>query len=619
MLMQLISRRLGMPLALALGVALGGGAPAARAEGYLSPVALAAAQDGKTLYVAEATANKVAVFDAAAGKVARQIELPAAPGGVALSADGATLYVAAGDRAGWILIVNAADGKVTGKIATGHTPLSPVISPDGKTLYVCNQYDNKIAAIDLATKKELGKIAVVREPVAAAITSDGALLLVANHLPTGPATADVVAAAISVIDLKTRKAAATIELPNGSTGVRGLCLSPDGKFAYVVHTLGRYQLPTTQLERGWMNTNALSIIDVAGKKLYNTVLLDDVDLGSANPWGVACTADGKQICVTIAGTHELSVIDRAALHERLAKVAAGERVNEVSASPADVPNDLSFLVGLRQRIKLGGTGPRGLVVAGGKAYAAEYFSDSLAVVDLNTSASNPARTVALGPKEPMTAIRKGEMFFNDASLCFQQWQSCVSCHPEARADGLNWDLLNDGIGNPKNVKSMLLSHVTPPVMSLGVRDNAEYAVRSGIKFIQFAVRPDEDAQAIDAYLKSMKAVPSPRLQRDGKLTAAAERGKAVFEKAGCISCHAGPYHTTLKSYDVGTATGNDGGKEFDTPTLCEVWRTGPYLHDGRARTLMDVVTKDNVNDQHGATSGLSKEELKDLVEYVSSL
>ena len=58
-------------------------------------------------------------------------------------------------------------------------------------------------------------------------------------------------------------------------GVNGVCVSPDGRYAYVTHILGRYQLPTTQLERGWMNTNALSVIDVATQKLVNTVLIDD--------------------------------------------------------------------------------------------------------------------------------------------------------------------------------------------------------------------------------------------------------------------------------------------------------------------------------------------------------
>ena len=36
----------------------------------------------------------------------------------------------------------------------------------------------------------------------------------------------------------------------------------------------------------------------------------------------------------------------------------------------------------------------------------------------------------------MTEVRKGEQYFNDATLCFQKWQSCASCHPDARADGL---------------------------------------------------------------------------------------------------------------------------------------------------------------------------------------
>ena len=52
-------------------------------------------------------------------------------------------------------------------------------------------------------------------------------------------------------------------------------ISPDGKYVYATHILARYQMPTTQLERGWMNTNALSIIDVEARKLLNTVLLDD--------------------------------------------------------------------------------------------------------------------------------------------------------------------------------------------------------------------------------------------------------------------------------------------------------------------------------------------------------
>ena len=574
---------------------------------YLSPTAIVAAPSGKLLYITESTAARVTVFDLAQGKALRHIALPAVPGGIALSPDGATLYAAVGALAGEVLVISATTGAITARIAVGHTPTAPVISRAGKTLYVCNRFNNNVSVIDLIGGKETGRISVVREPVAAAITPDGATLLVANLLPDGPSTAEVVAAAVSLIDLKTQKVR-NILLPNGSTGLRGVCLAPDGKFAYVTHTLGRYQLPTTQLERGWMNTNALSIIDVGAGKVLNTVLLDDVSLGAANPWGVACTADGKQLAVTHAGTHELSVIDRAGLHDKLAR----------QATAAGVPSDLSFLTGLRQRITLTGRGPRGLAVVGGKAYAAEYFSDSLAVVDLNPSATSRARSIALGPRIPITNRRKGELFFSDASLCFQQWQSCETCHPDARVDGLNWDLLNDGIGNPKNVRSMLLAHKTPPAMSLGVREDAEYAVRSGIKFIQFAVRPEEDAAAIDEYLKALQPIPSPHLTREGQLSAAAARGKTVFQNAGCGACHSGPEMTSKKSYDVGTSTANDNGAPVDTPTLIEVWRTAPYLYDGRSRTMMDVLTRDNPADKHGTTRGLSQQGLRDLAEYVLS-
>jgi len=188
-----------------------------------------------------------------------------------------------------------------------------------------------------------------------------------------------------------------------------------------------------------------------------------VDYGAANPWALACTSDSKTLCVTHAGTHELSVIDLTAFHEKLA--GAADRSIEVA-------NDLSFLVGLRRRLPLSGNGPRALALVGTRAYIAEYFTDSLGVVDIDPRTRHTPRSLRLGPKVPMTDVRKGEMFFHDAQLCFQKWQSCASCHPGGgRAEGLNWDLLNDGIGNPKNTKSLLLSHKTPPAI-LGDRFDA---------------------------------------------------------------------------------------------------------------------------------------------------
>jgi cytochrome c peroxidase len=219
-------------------------------------------------------------------------------------------------------------------------------------------------------------------------------------------------------------------------------------------------------------------------------------------------------------------------------------------------------------------------------------------------------------------LRQGELNFNDASVCFQGWQSCGSCHSsDARVDGMNWDNLNDGIGNPKNVRSLLLAHQTPPSMALGVRSNAEAAVRAGIRNSLFVELPDQFATAIDEYLKSLKPIPSPHLV-DGKLSKAAEAGKKVFldDRVGCADCHRGPLLTDLKRRNVDTRGPFDQPSDrFDTPTLIELWRTAPYLHDGSAATLREVVTTRNRNDRHGSTSHLSNGQIDDLVEYLLSL
>ena len=591
---------------------------AAKQATYASPSAIAVDMAGKNLYVVEETADTVVKLDAATGKVVKSYTIPGTPGGIAISPDGSQAYVTVAEPEGYIYPINLSTGKSGKKFAVGHTPVAPVVSPDGSLLYVCNRFDNTVAVIDIKTKKEVALIPVLREPIAQCITPDGAYLFVANHLPAVAADGEYVASVISVIDTKKNKVVAQIRLPNGSMAVRGIAMSPDGAHVYVTHVLARYQVPTTQLERGWMNTSGLSVIDAKSLKRINTVLLDDVDLGAANPWGVTVTPDGTNIVVTHAGTHEISVIDRTALHAKLDRVAKGEKVTSVSETADDVPNDLSFLVGIRKRIPLRGNGPRSVAVCNGLIFVGEYFTDSLSVLPCNKIAKNAVKSIALGPRKKADQVRRGERLFNDAAMCFQHWQSCASCHPDGRADGLNWDLLNDGLGNPKQTKNMLMTHVTPPVMVSGIRPKAETAVRAGIKYIQFAVRPEADAKAVDAYLKSLTPVPSPYLE-NGKLSEAAKRGKELYDTAKCSRCHPGPLYTDLKLHDIGLGIGNEKGTKFDTPTLVEVWRTAPYLYDGRAMTINDVLTTYNTNDTHGATSTLSKDELNDLSEYILSL
>lgn len=374
-----------------------------------------------------------------------------------------------------------------------------------------------------------------------------------------------------------------------------------------------------------MNTAGLSVFDGETGDYVNTVLLDDVDLGAANPWGVTASADGKTLVVAHAGTREISVIDREALHLRLTKAAKGEKVTEVTRSATDVPNDLSFLVPIRRRVKVEGDGPRGMVACAPYVFVACYYSESITQVNIEESTPKP-RSVQLAKNFDLSQdrVRRGEMLFNDGAMCFQQWQSCASCHPDGRTDGLNWDLINDGIGNPKQTKSMVYSHLTPPTMVTGIRKDMALCNRKGLTHIQFVVRPEEDALCIDAYVMSLKPVPSPYLQ-DGSLSKAAKRGKKLFLQAGCAECHpAGkeapdgtPLFTDLKTHPL-LGIGNEEGRAFDTTTLVEVWRTAPYLYDGRALTMEDLLTTCNPGDVHGATKKLTKIELNELSEYILS-
>jgi len=157
-------------------------------------------------------------------------------------------------------------------------------------------------------------------------------------------------------------------------------------------------------------------------------------------------------------------------------------------------------------------------------------------------------------------------------------------------------------------------------MSLGTRANMEVATLKGFEFIQFREIEEGDLNAVRAYLRSMEPEASPYLV-NGQLSPKARKGKQIFDDpaVGCSACHPAPLFTSLKTYNVGTRSALDRSDEFDTPTCVELWRTGPYLHDGSAVTLKDVVTVKNLNDKHGRTSHLSADDIDALVEYLLSL
>jgi len=575
-----------------------------------SPHTVAIAPYGALVAIGDATGPALNLIDSKTGAAQANIKLNGRPEGLAWTADGHHLFVSEAG-AGSIAEINPADGKITRRFPTGRYPGGLALAAKRGLLLAADRGLNQLDIINIENGKIIARIPVGTQPGFVAVTPDESLAIVSNLIPSTAATAPDHATEITLVDLETPAVRSAIRLPTGSTNARGIAVAPDGSMAYIAHTLGRFHLPTTQLDRGWVNTNALSIINLKSAARTATFLLDRMTEGAADPWGVAIAPDGGKLFITLSGVHQLATLDLTGLPAL------------IGPEPDAFTNDLSVLhrESLLHRIDLPAKGPRGIDISrdGRTLAVAGYFSQNLVVLDTETLTPT---SLLIGPESKPDLIRRGELAFHDADRCYQRWLSCATCHADARADGLNWDLLNDGIGNPKNARSMLLSHATPPVMSLGVRADMDTAIRAGFIHIQFIQPGDNEVEAVSAYLRSLQPETSPHRKPDGSLTEAAIRGEEIFHRksVGCANCHPAPLFTNLKLKDVGTASPLDRGKtEYDVPTLVELWRTPPYLHDGRSATLREVLVEHNPDDRHGRTSQLNSSEIDDLVEYLLSL
>ena len=120
---------------------------------------------------------------------------------------------------------------------------------------------------------------------------------------------------------------------------------------------------------------------------------------------------------------------------------------------------------------------------------------------------------------------------------------------------------------------------------------------------------------------------------------AARRGFDLFNsKAHCASCHSGWAFTDGSFHDIGTAKNDDIGRgrlfptsvklryAFKTPTLRDITRRAPYMHDGSVATLQDVIDLYNRGGIARPSRselifplGLSDDEKADLIAFLSTL
>lgn len=310
-----------------------------------------------------------------------------------------------------------------------------------------------------------------------------------------------------------------------------------------------------------------------------------------------------------------------------------------------------------------GIAPQGLVFNenGTKLYVHNFLSRSITVFDTKdiilSNNFSPVidtiiKTIYTELLEPQ--ILKGkQIFYNaqDERMTFAGYISCASCHVDGGSDERVWDFTERGEGL-RNTHSLLgrrgmgmgRVHWTSNFDEI---QDFENDIRNGFKGKGFM--PDvifnsgtisdplgdkkaglnADLDALAAYVTSLNKVhASPYRNQDGSLTADALEGKLLFSNLGCNSCHSGIDFTDRSNallHDVGTYLPSSGKRRnstltgFGTPTLKGVWESAPYLHDGSAATLKDVLTTRNVNDKHGNVSSLTNNEIDKLIAYLNQI
>jgi cytochrome c peroxidase len=304
-----------------------------------------------------------------------------------------------------------------------------------------------------------------------------------------------------------------------------------------------------------------------------------------------------------------------------------------------------------------------IVVGAGAAYGAQHT--------MKLPLGLQEQAVFIPESNPPTPekIALGKQFFWDKRWSKSGTVACVSCHQPGHGwtDPQTFSANFEGKPTPRRAPTLVNRLFSDRQLWTGMRGSLEEQAKhdsnrsdetlvaqlGAIPAYQAAHRRvfgrgldvDGVAQAIAAYVRTIVSgnAPYDRFKAGDRtaMSPSAQRGLTLFEgKASCVRCHAG-FNFTDEGYrnigvgmdrekpDLGrfavTRTEVDKGA-FKTPTLRDVARRGPYMHDGSARTLAEVVA---FYDRGGVPNpwlsgdvrplGLSAQEQADLVELMKAL
>jgi hypothetical protein len=294
-----------------------------------------------------------------------------------------------------------------------------------------------------------------------------------------------------------------------------------------------------------------------------------------------------------------------------------------------------------------------------------YMSRELVVYDTRVfdDPRGAAGEAAIPTKEPLTPeLLRGKQLFNDSAdprLSQDNYIACAHCHLEGESDLFVWDFTDrgEGLRDTARIKRARRDRrrADPLERQLrrgpGLRERHPQRVRRrgpderrGLEHghpQRDPRRPEGGRQRRPrragcvcriAICRAPQPVPHAR-------TASSRRRPRPVAHCSCRPRSAAPTATSGPRltdsqwigpgmpllHDVGTIGPGSGQRlglpltGLDTPSLHGLWRSPPYLHDGSAATLLEVLTIKNPDDLHGVTSMLDAGELAELVAYLQCL
>ena len=560
--------------------------------------------DGILLACSNRDSGSVSIVDLATRKTVREIPVGHDPEGVSFLGKSHSLAVAV-YRDDVVLFLDGDSGKELGRTAVFDEPYGVVSTRDGAKVYVTLDYPGQVIEIDPLTHEITRSWDAGKSTRGVALSPDDSRVYVTEY-HTGIARS---------FDRETGKPLEEWVGSEQDNLARQIVVHPTRPKAYIPHQRSR----TTVAQGAGSIFPYVSIIDAdsQAETRRKRMQMDSFN-GTyvvANPWEVALSPDARTLYVVFSGTDDLFVCEvlddnyREIRHERTVQLGANPRAVRVSHDGE------SFYV---------------------------YNSLDFNVVQYDAGSLQPMATIPVcqSPLDAETLLGKKLFYSAEQPMVGLRWISCSSCHPDGDSDGRVWQQ-PEGLRDTQPLYGLTWTH---PLHWSADRDEVqdfEHTIRGPLMQGRGLARgpihesldqPNQglsaDLDALAVYTNSHTFAMSPHSKTG--LSESAQRGKTLFfsEQVGCAQCHSGPLFTDSqpgpnpKLHDVGTGLADPTEKmepKYDTPTLLGVYRSGPYLHHGKAKTLAEVLTTLNPDDQHGKTRHLTAEQVADLVEYMRCL